>query len=198
LNPVCPYCRTEIGETEGEQTSCPGCSTPHHADCFAENGGCTVFGCSHAPVDEPKIQLSGSDLSATSAPETLAPLPQAAVAPALRSPVAPAPPPPPAADTTNAPPPPSPYAGERYFLQPTPAEEYASQQGPKSRVSFVLLGIFLGIFGAHNFYAGYMRKGAFQLCLTLFTCFYGAVISWIWALVEVCIVHKDFDDVQFT
>lgn len=69
---------------------------------------------------------------------------------------------------------------------------------PKSRVSFVLLGIFLGIFGAHNFYAGYMRKGVFQLCLTLFTCFYGAVISWVWALVEICIVHKDFDDVQFT
>ena len=192
MNPVCPYCRTTFGTDEGEAVACPGCGTPHHADCLAENGGCTVFGCSHAPVDEPKIHVAGSDFTASSASA-----PPSVVAPAARVAVAAAPPPP-LADTTNAPPPPSPYAGERYFLQPTPAEEYANFQRPKSRVSFVLLGLFLGVFGAHNFYAGYMRKGAFQLCLTLFTCFYGAAISWIWAMVEICTVHKDFDDVQFT
>jgi TM2 domain-containing membrane protein YozV len=181
-----------VDGSESEQVVCPGCGTPHHGDCFAENGGCTVFGCSHAPVDEPKIQLTGNDFAQPSAAAALTPSPFVAVA----EPVTIAPPP--LADTTNAPPPPSPYAGDRYFLQPTPAEEYAQLQGPKSRVSFVLLGVFLGIFGAHNFYAGYMKKGAFQLCLTLFTCFYGAAISWVWALVEVCLVQKDFDDVQFT
>ena len=198
MTPVCPYCRTEINHADGEQTDCPGCSTPHHSDCFAENGGCTVFGCSHAPVDEPKIQLGSSDLATTgfaSAVGTvMAPI-HSAIAPPL----------PLSSDTTNTPPPPtptptpsSPYSQERYFLQPTPAEEYAEIEQKKSRVAFVLLGIFLGIFGAHNFYAGYMKKGVFQLCLTLFTCFYGAVISWIWALFEICTVNKDFDDVQFT
>ncbi len=189
MNPVCPYCRTEVGDGKGERSDCPGCGTPHHADCFAENGGCTVFGCSHAPADEPKIQLSGNDLAATilSVPQPVAPQVQAS------APL----PPPPAGDTTEVPPPPS-YSQERYFLQPTPAEEYAGINQAKSRVTFVLLGIFLGIFGAHNFYAGYMRKGVYQLLLTVFTCFYGAVVSWIWALVEVCVVNKDFDDVQFT
>ena len=62
MNPICPYCRTEVGETEGERQDCPGCGTPHHADCFAENGGCTVFGCANAPSDEAKVTVSGTDL----------------------------------------------------------------------------------------------------------------------------------------
>ena len=75
--------------------------------------------------------------------------------------------------------------------------DYYSANRPKTRVVFVLLGIFLGIFGVHNFYAGYVRKGVAQLCTTLFTCFYGAIVSWIWAIAEVCIVSKDADGVQF-
>ena len=35
---------------------CEGCGTAHHADCYAENQGCTIFGCSKAPGDEPKMQ----------------------------------------------------------------------------------------------------------------------------------------------
>lgn len=77
------------------------------------------------------------------------------------------------------------------------AEVYAGVQAHKSRTTFVLLGIFLGIFGVHNFYAGYARKGAAQLCLTVFTCFYGAIISEIWAIVEVCIVSHDGDGQDF-
>jgi TM2 domain-containing membrane protein YozV len=221
VNPICPYCRMETGTGEGERIDCPGCGTPHHPDCFQENGGCTVFGCSHAPVDEPKLSVTGTDLAGntysyerpatpivystlglqgTAAAATTAP----AVAPSSPRPQ----PPPPMSSTAAAPPPPpatgstaAPHASSYqalYYLQPTPAELYASIQEPKRRVTFVLLGIFLGIFGVHNFYAGYMRKGAAQLCLTLFTFFYGAIISWIWAMVEVCMIHEDFDGVQFT
>jgi TM2 domain-containing membrane protein YozV len=197
VNPVCPYCRSEIGDAEEERKDCPGCGTAHHADCFAENGGCTIFGCSQAPVDEPKIQLSGSEVAASRVEP-----PRAVTPAAVQSSSLPPPPPPvPVADTTNEPPPPG-LPGlpsrEQYFMPRSAAEEYAGVEKQKSRVAFVLLGVFLGIFGVHNFYAGYMKKGVFQLCLTLFTCFYGAAISWTWALIEICTVSKDFDDVQFT
>jgi TM2 domain-containing membrane protein YozV len=77
------------------------------------------------------------------------------------------------------------------------AELYSGVQAHKSRTTFVLLGIFLGAFGIHNFYAGYHRKGAAQLCLTVFTCFYGSIVSEIWAIVEVCTVTRDGDNMDF-
>ena len=49
---------------------CPGCGTPHHHDCWEENQGCTVFGCSHAPKDEPKTTISDELSGATPPPFT--------------------------------------------------------------------------------------------------------------------------------
>jgi len=83
-------------------------------------------------------------------------------------------------------------------VQQTPgslAQYYRAPQ-PKTRVIFVLLGIFLGALGVHNFYAGYVKKGAIQLCVTLLTCFYGAIISWPWAIIEICMVNKDADGTE--
>lgn len=54
---VCPYCRTEITATAPSRV-CPACHTPHHADCWKENRGCTVYGCAMAPPDEEKISVS--------------------------------------------------------------------------------------------------------------------------------------------
>nr|WP_246301692.1 TM2 domain-containing protein [Granulicella arctica] len=81
-----------------------------------------------------------------------------------------------------------------------PANPYAdiSYIRPKSRVVFVLLAVFFGAFGAHNFYAGYNKKAVIQLCITLCTCFYASLISWIWAIVEACTVTADDDGVQLT
>jgi hypothetical protein len=56
VSTTCPYCRAEI--TPAEAQLCPGCSTPHHQDCWEENQGCTVFGCPHAPSDEPKTTIT--------------------------------------------------------------------------------------------------------------------------------------------
>jgi TM2 domain-containing membrane protein YozV len=68
---VCPYCRGSI-EADGEPKVCEGCGTPHHADCYEENGGCTIFGCSCAPADEPEVSISRTELSNT--PRTPAPM----------------------------------------------------------------------------------------------------------------------------
>jgi hypothetical protein len=45
---TCPFCRTAFGAAE-EVTVCGACGIPHHAECWAENGGCTTFGCGAAP-----------------------------------------------------------------------------------------------------------------------------------------------------
>lgn len=208
---VCPYCRSEVADAEGNRKDCPGCGTPHHADCFEENGGCTVFGCSAAPADEAKVTVTGTDLmgnvvSRQVTPPTPRPgfsfgsgftaLQPPDPAPREPAPAAPPAPPPPLAGTGVAPPPqarvPAPPA-----YAPNPLANYYAQPQPKARVVFVLLGIFLGIFGVHNFYTGYVKKGTIQLCLTLLTCFYGAGLSWLWAIVEICTVNQDSQGIQF-
>src|SRR5262249_19190945 len=92
------------------------------------------------------------------------------------------PPPPPLAGSGVAPPP---FAGPVGSVEstygPNQLVNYYQPPQPKTRVLFVLLGIFLGALGVHNFYAGYIKKGAIQLCLTLLSCFYGAAVSWPWA-----------------
>jgi len=55
MKTFCPYCRESLNPDEA--ITCPGCNTPHHHDCWQENGGCTVFGCSNAPGDEPKLKI---------------------------------------------------------------------------------------------------------------------------------------------
>jgi TM2 domain-containing membrane protein YozV len=218
LNTICPYCRTEVGETEGERKDCPGCGTPHHADCFAENGGCTVFGCSAAPADEAKVTVTATDMMGNVVTRQLTPpVPQpmaslgadfttfrapvgevpAAAPPAPEAPSAAPPPPPPLAGSGVAPPPHIGPAPPAPGYAPAQLVNYYQPPAPKTRVLFVLLGIFLGALGVHNFYAGYTKKGAIQLCSTLLTCFYGAAISWPWAIVEICVINKDAEGNQF-
>lgn len=71
--------------------------------------------------------------------------------------------------------------------------QVAIATGAKSRVGYVLFGIFLGCLGIHNFYAGYTGRGIAQLLITLVA--WWLVIPlfmvWIWAIVEVCAVTKD-------
>ncbi|MDP9340320.1 MAG: TM2 domain-containing protein [Acidobacteriota bacterium] len=108
----------------------------------------------------------------------------------------PTPPPPLLESTAGAPPPPLP-SPRGVYAPLLPAHLFPVAK-PKKRVQFVLLAIFLGMFGAHNFYAGYTKKGFMQVCFTVLTCFYAAVVSWVWAIVEACIVNTDADGEQFT
>ena len=64
---------------------------------------------------------------------------------------------------------------------------------PKSRTTYILLAIFLGGWGIHNFYAGYTQTAVIQLLLTLLTCGLGGLVSWIWAVVEAINVTHDGD-----
>lgn len=41
----CPYCRDDLDLSGGDLAACERCDTVHHAECFAEAEGCTIFGC---------------------------------------------------------------------------------------------------------------------------------------------------------
>lgn len=71
--------------------------------------------------------------------------------------------------------------------------------GTKTRTAFVLLALFLGFFGIHNFYAGYTGRGIAQLLI-------GVLIGWlvypliplsIWIIVECFAVDKDSTGQKF-
>ena len=40
----CPYCLTAL-QAQDRTVICSLCETPHHEECWRDNGGCTVFGC---------------------------------------------------------------------------------------------------------------------------------------------------------
>ena len=217
---TCPYCRTGF-EEDDEIVACPDCATQHHADCLRENGGCTVFGCPSAPVEEPKISVSNHELAPVGAEQVPQSVPSffslsgpveaiqtgETIEPSPPPPlVAPGPTPPPPRIPGTAPPPPPGVIHSNHvpvmtyptfggYVETPPVIH--SQTPRKSRVSFVLLAVFLGAFGGHNFYAGYVKKAVIQLCITLFSCFFGAVVSWIWAIVEACMVDRDSDGIAF-
>jgi hypothetical protein len=179
MNAVCPYCAEQIEAAEQTPTVCATCETPHHADCWAENGGCTVFGCAAAPAEEATVSVTLPEVQQFVTP------------------------PPPPLGTGSSLPPPPPLQGSRettftfggYYapvpLTPPISGYAAAYRAPKKQNTFLLLGIFLGVFGAHNFYAGYFGRAVGQLCLTLGTLLVLSPITFIWALVEVSVVRRD-------
>ena len=222
---VCPYCRAPMLAQETNVLLCPGCSTPHHSDCFAENGGCTVFGCSAAPPEEPKLRLTGSEIAAgaisTSAPGAAGDaFPQPArTLPAQSLPAGS--PPVPNTARLKAPPPPLPGAvvqpvplpvprfgaGSVLFgSQPAAAVAAAAPTTPlsfepdpeaKNRMTFIILGVLLGAFGAHNFYAGYTKKAVAQLCITVLSVGFASPMSWVWAVIDISTIDSDEKGIKF-
>lgn len=61
----------------------------------------------------------------------------------------------------------------------------------KSKLAYILLGVFLGGIGIHDFYAGYTVRGIIKLCIFVFTLGYGGIVTGIWALVDICTVRLD-------
>ncbi|HEU5413599.1 MAG TPA: NINE protein [Candidatus Angelobacter sp.] len=195
---VCPYCRCPVDVAEREQTVCAGCGTPHHSDCYAENGGCTVFGCSAAPPDEPKLNVAAPDLSALELAgviQTGAAIPKGPL-------------PPPMVNGGQAPTAtPFSTAGSVLFRSmPAPAAAAAPaltyldlvpDADRKSRNTFILLGALLGMFGAHNFYAGYTNKALVQLGITVLSVGFASPMTWVWAVIDAFTVEADSSGVKF-
>jgi len=188
---ACPYCRTAI-TVDDSTLACEGCGTRHHTDCYTENGGCTIFGCSKAPGDEPKLSVSTPELAVPASTNV-----------AERH-LSPPPPPPPGAASVSA------NELRRVGHQVVPSifggfgeastttlEEMQTTQSPKSRTTYIVLGALLGAFGAHSFYAGYRTKGGIQLAITLLTLGFGSPMSWMWAVIDICTIHQDSGGVQF-
>lgn len=69
----------------------------------------------------------------------------------------------------------------------------------KSRIAYVMLGLFLGYLGVHNFYVGRAGRGVGQLLMFfvgLITLYFliGALllfVLFIWLLVDICSVTQD-------
>lgn len=71
---------------------------------------------------------------------------------------------------------------------------------PKNRTTYILLGLFLGGLGIHNFYAGYTNRAVMQLLLYLLLCWTIVVPIGvaIWVIVEICTVTLDSDGLPLT
>ena len=59
------------------------------------------------------------------------------------------------------------------------------QNPPRQLLVGILLALFLGVFGAHNFYLGHTGRAVAQLLITVLTFGLGSIITGIWALIEV-------------
>ena len=68
----------------------------------------------------------------------------------------------------------------------------------KSKVAFVLLGVFLGSLGIHNFYIGRTKQGVIQLLITVLSAGMLSIVSWIWAIVDICNVNADANGVPLS
>ncbi len=72
------------------------------------------------------------------------------------------------------------------YTQPVGAPVAApiAAPGQKSRIAALLLAIFLGGLGVHNFYLGRVGLGVAQLLISLLSFGMLAWASWIWAVIE--------------
>ena len=67
----------------------------------------------------------------------------------------------------------------------------------KDRVAYVLLAVFLGGIGIHNFYAGFTKRAIIQLLVSILSCGILWFFMWIWAIIEACTVTQDANGVRF-
>jgi TM2 domain-containing membrane protein YozV len=70
----------------------------------------------------------------------------------------------------------------------------------KSRGVYIILGLFFGCLGIHNFYAGHYGRGAAQLVITILLgwAIIGLVITVFWSLIEIISETQDGDGQRMT
>jgi NADH-quinone oxidoreductase subunit C len=96
LGQVCPKCGNQIAEGQ-QAVLCPKCYTPHHAQCWRDNGNQCATDGTPARIIEPRGRAAGAAAAAPSSPTPTPPTPSAdtaAAAPPAARPAGAAPPPP--------------------------------------------------------------------------------------------------------
>ena len=98
--------------------------------------------------------------------------------------------------------------GSHVAQAPAPLVQHASVPNvlvvspPKSRMAYIMLGIFLGYLGVHNFYAGYAGRGVAQLLISVvggvLTCGLSLIPVVIWNIIEICITDRDAKGIPFS
>jgi TM2 domain-containing membrane protein YozV len=105
--------------------------------------------------------------------------------PAAGTPVLPAQP---VAQPMQAAPQAIPMTGHVAYQQPVmmagQAQMMVMESPPKQLLVGVLLALFVGTLGIHNFYLGHTGRGIAQLLITVLTFGIGALITWPWSLIE--------------
>lgn len=67
-NKTCPYCQSKIKD-DLDVIVCSLCGTPHHRECYEENGGCTTYGCGNNPTTvKEERRREGIDVGAMTIP----------------------------------------------------------------------------------------------------------------------------------
>ncbi len=71
--------------------------------------------------------------------------------------------------------------------------------GQKKLWIYLILAIFLGELGIHDFYAGYMKHGIIKLCLSMFLgwLIIPLIIVFIWSLYDIITVREDANGMPF-
>lgn len=79
------------------------------------------------------------------------------------------------------------------YARPAKPEPQAAIRVAKSRGIYIILGLFFGMLGIHNFYVGRLGVGAAQLLITLILGWFvvGLIITFVWVLIDLISVTKD-------
>lgn len=80
--------------------------------------------------------------------------------------------------------------------EPPPGARHTHQQTvkmAKSRGVYIILGLFFGMLGIHNFYAGRFGVAVAQMLIVLILGWFvvGLVVTFIWVLVDLFTVKRD-------
>lgn len=69
-----------------------------------------------------------------------------------------------------------------------------------TRLAYILLALFLGTFGIHNFYAGRTKSGLIQIFTVILIGWLLVPLFaiWIWNLIEICTVTTDGKGLEFS
>jgi hypothetical protein len=73
IEEICSVCQTPLADDE-PRTTCNSCGLPFHPECWAENQGCSAYGCANVNALRSGPDISLGDLS--EAPPMIAPVPK--------------------------------------------------------------------------------------------------------------------------